>query len=126
MGKRNRSDSAPADAKSRDIARRPVDQSAGGDQAGQAGTAATQPGERVAGPARKDTDGVRRPPGRVLSGRHGPQQRIAVLTAVGRLRKVLNLSPVCDIQQVCSDAASEIERLRNAESERAARWYKRE
>lgn len=53
------------------------------------------------------------PPGRVLPGGHGPQSR-AVDTATGssRLRKLLDVSRTCDIEQVCDDAATMIEDLR--------------
>lgn len=53
-----------------------------------------------------------RPPGQVLRGGYGPQEPILAETPVDRLRKVLHLSTSCDIQQVCTDAAAEIERLR--------------
>ena len=54
-----------------------------------------------------------RPPGRVLPGGHGPQSR-AVNTATGsaRLRKLLDVSRTCDIEQVCDDAATMIESFR--------------
>lgn len=53
-----------------------------------------------------------RPPGQVLRGGYGPQEPVQAQTPVDRLRKVLHLSPSCDIEQVCTDAAAEIERLR--------------
>ncbi len=53
-----------------------------------------------------------RPPGRVLTGGHGPQSGVRIVDGPARLRQVLNLSATCDINQACQDAAVEIERLR--------------
>lgn len=60
------------------------------------------------------------PPGRVRSGGHGPQSG-PVSTTVGaaKLRALLELSPTCDVDQVCDDAAREIEHLRNREDDGA-------
>ena len=54
-----------------------------------------------------------RPPGQVLRGGYGPQKPVLAETPVDRLRQVLHLSSTCDIEQVCGDAAAEIERLRH-------------
>ena len=53
-----------------------------------------------------------KPPGRVMTGGHGPQSGVRILDGPTRLRQVLNLSATCDINQACEDAAVEIERLR--------------
>ena len=83
-----------------------------------AGASVAPRAERSAEPGGQSDRAAARPPGRVLPGGHGPQEPIEVLTGVGRLRKMLNLSPVCDIEQVCSDAVVEIERLRAPKTRR--------
>ncbi len=45
-------------------------------------------------------------------------------TGSARLRRLLELSAGCDIEQVCDDAASEIERLRaETDKGRDSRWW---
>ena len=66
------------------------------------------------------------PPGRVLTGRHGPQSVVPVISGADRLRKTLNLSPTCPLQQVYDDAVAEIEQLRTVASKREEQWWKRE
>ena len=68
--------------------------------------------------ANKAAEPAIRPPGRVLTGGHGPQHPVLAETPVDRLRKRLGLTPTCDFEQVCSDAEAEIARLRRELQER--------
>ena len=91
--------------------------SAGTNRPGRAESAAqvSQREASSAEPSRTNTDhGAARPPGRVLSGGHGPQEPVLAQTAVDKLRKVLDLSPASDIDQVCTDAADTIGKLRES------------
>ena len=63
-----------------------------------------------------------KPPGRVLTGGHGPQSGVRILDGPARLRQVLNLSATCDINQACEDAAVEIERLRRQAQQPPRPW----
>ena len=65
-----------------------------------------------------------RPPGRVLTGGHGPQSGVRIVNGPARLRQVLNLSATCDINQACEDAAVEIERLRRQGPQPPRPWTK--
>ena len=65
-----------------------------------------------------------RPPGRILTGGHGPQTCVRVLDGPTRLRQVLNLSATYDINQACEDAAVEIERLRRQGPQPPRPWTK--
>ncbi len=78
--------------------------------------------EPTATPAKDAPAATVRPPGRVLTGGHGPQSGARILDGPTRLRQVLNLSATCDINQACEDAAVEIERLRRQEPQPPRPW----
>lgn len=57
-----------------------------------------------------------KPPGRVRGSGHGPQEAVKTEFGIAHLRHVLTLSGDVPIENVCEDAAVEIETLRRKEN----------
>ena len=64
-----------------------------------------------------------KPPGRVLTGGHGPQSGARILDGPARLRQVLKLAAECGTDQVCEKAADEITRL-SEKPDWIRRWFR--